>query len=231
VGRGGGGVTHQEMGDVLRTLARDDAATALCLSMHSHLVAAQVWRRKAGMDADAVFAKVVDGAILVSTGASDWVGSSGQATRVDGGYLVQARKAPAGGCEAGQVLVTSIRWDGAPDGPQVLHCSVPMSAEGVRIEPTWDTMGMRATGSHTVVLDDVFVPDGAVSLVRPADVWHPIWNTVRRALEIVGGSGFARSSDLERLQRDVTGALFHPLPRARQAIFSGRVALGWDPAG
>ncbi len=130
MGRSCGGVTHQEMGDVLRTLARDDAATALCLSMHSHLVAAQVWRRKAGMDAD-----------------------------------------------------------------------------------------------------DVFVPDGAVSLVRPAGVWHPIWNTVRRALEIVGGSGFARSSDLERLQRDVTGALFHPLPRARQAIFSGRVALGWDPAG
>lgn len=40
---------------------------------------------------------------------------------------------------------------------------------------------MRATGSHTVVLDDVFVPDGAVSLVRPADVWHPIWNVVMGA--------------------------------------------------
>ena len=37
---------------------------------------------------------------------------------------------------------------------------------------------MRATGSHTVVLDDVFVPDAAVALIRPADVWHPVWNTV-----------------------------------------------------
>ena len=37
---------------------------------------------------------------------------------------------------------------------------------------------MRATGSHTVVLDDVFVPDGAVALIRPADEWHPVWSTV-----------------------------------------------------
>ena len=29
-----------------------------------------------------------------------------------------------------------------------------------------------------MVLDDVFVPDAAVSLVRPADVWHPVWSTV-----------------------------------------------------
>ena len=29
-----------------------------------------------------------------------------------------------------------------------------------------------------MVLDDVFVPDAAVSLTRPADRWHPIWNIV-----------------------------------------------------
>ena len=39
-------------------------------------------------------------------------------------------------------------------------------------------MGMRGTGSHTVVLDDVFVPDAAVPLVRPAGQWHPVWATV-----------------------------------------------------
>src|SRR5690606_19293002 len=79
--------------------------------------------------------------------------------------------------EMGTVLVTSIRWE-SEDGPQVLHCAIPFSAEGVSVEQTWDTVGLRATGSHTVVLDDVFVPDAAVSLVRPADVWHPVWNIV-----------------------------------------------------
>ena len=76
------------------------------------------------------------------------------------------------------MLVTSFRWDDSPDGPQVLHGSVPFAADGVSIEPTWDTLGLRATGSHTVVLDGVFVPDEAVSLTRPADVWHPVWNIV-----------------------------------------------------
>lgn len=321
VDHGGGGVTHAELGAVLRELGRHDPAVAVTLSMHSHLVATQVWRHHRGMDASGVFGRVVDGAILVSTGASDWVGSNGAARRVDGGFRVSARKMPASGCEVGDVTVTSIRWDDAPDGPQVLHCAIPCAADGVSIDPTWDTLGLRATGSHTLVFDDVFVPDSAVSLVRPADEWHPIWNTVlgaamplimaayvgiadtavelattavagrddphvlqlvgemidahltgadavdamfaasrdlrfdatdthasrtlarktvaadalietvRLAIEATGGSGYTRRSDLERLYRDVHGCLFHPLPRAKQTRFTGRVALGLSPIG
>jgi acyl-CoA dehydrogenase len=318
---GGGGASHAELGSVLRAIARVDGPTALTLSMHSHLVALQVWRHRHGMDASAVFEKVVGGAILISTGASDWVPSNGTAVREDGGYRVSARKSPASGCEVGTILVTSIRWDDAPDGPQVLHCVVPFTAEGVSIDKTWDTLGQRATGSHTVVLDDVFVPDAAVAMLRPADDWPPILNavigaalplvmspylgiadaavdaaldlvrgrrdahvlqlvgemlnahttaddlieaaflaadnlqfdatdelgsaglrrktvaadalieTVRLAIELSGGIGYTRSSVLERLYRDVHGSLFHPLPRAKQLTFSGRVALGMSPTG
>ncbi|MGE5345887.1 MAG: acyl-CoA dehydrogenase family protein [Acidithiobacillales bacterium] len=317
---GGGGASHAEMGEILRELGRHDPSTAVTLSMHAHLVATQVWRHRHGQDAAGVFRKVAqDRAILISTGASDWVGSTGTARRVDSGFRVSARKAPASGCEVGDVLVTSIRWDDAPEGPRVLHLSIPFTAEGVRIERTWDTLGLRATGSHTVILDDVFVPDAAVSLNRPADQWHPIWNavlgsamplimsaylgiadaaverareavakrpshhifqllgemlnahttaadvvtamfddaddlrfrntdehasrtlarktvaaealidTVRLALEVAGGVGYTRSSDIERLYRDVHGCLFHPLPRAKQTEFTGRVALGLSP--
>ena len=88
---------------------------------------------------------------------------------------MSGRKTPASGAPAGAIVVTSTRWEDAPDGPQVVHLSVPFSAEGVRLEETWDAMGMRGTGSHTVVLDDVFVPDAAVPLVRPAGEWHPVW--------------------------------------------------------
>lgn len=35
-------------------------------------------------------------------------------------------------------------------------------AAGVRIEETWDTIGMRATGSHDLVLDRVFVPQDSL---------------------------------------------------------------------
>jgi acyl-CoA dehydrogenase len=175
---GGGGASHAEACAVLAELARGCPATSLALSMHSHLVAAQVWRHHRGMPAP-VLAKVADAQIvLVSTGASDWLGSNGTVKKVEGGYRVSGRKSPASGAPAGNVLVTSARWEDGPDGPSVIHAAVPFTAEGVSVEATWDTLGMRATGSDTVVLDDVFVPDAAVSLVRPADQWHPVWSTV-----------------------------------------------------
>lgn len=175
---GGDGATFAEACAALAETARACPSTALALSMHSHLVAAQVWRHHRGLPAPVLPRVAAEGLVLVSTGASDWLASTGTATAVDGGYRVSARKGPASAAPAGQVLVTSIRWDDAPDGPQVIHASVPFSAPGVRVEPTWDALGMRATGSHTVVLEDVFVPEAAVALVRPADAWHPVWATV-----------------------------------------------------
>ena len=43
--------------------------------------------------------------------------------------------------------------------------------------------------------------------------------------------GDTRSTDLERLFRDVHGCVFHPLPRAEQVRFTGRVSPGLDPIG
>jgi acyl-CoA dehydrogenase len=96
---GGSGLTFQETGDMLRTLARYDASSAVTLAMHTHLVAAQVWRLRHGVaEAEKVLRKVAGGAVLVSTGASDWIGSNGIATRVEGGFRVSARKSPPNGC-------------------------------------------------------------------------------------------------------------------------------------
>ena len=43
---------------------------------------------------------------------------------------------------------------------------------------TWRTMTMRATGSHDILLEGVFVPEVAVSLRRPKGKWHPFFTTV-----------------------------------------------------
>jgi alkylation response protein AidB-like acyl-CoA dehydrogenase len=37
---------------------------------------------------------------------------------------------------------------------------------------------MRGTGSHTVVLDNVFVPEQAITLRRPCGKYHIIWNVI-----------------------------------------------------
>ncbi|MFO1026311.1 MAG: hypothetical protein U1E70_14080 [Acetobacteraceae bacterium] len=46
-----------------------------------------------------------------------------------------------------------------------------MPATGLRIEKTWDHMGMRASGSDDVFLKDVFVPDEYAVDVRPPARW------------------------------------------------------------
>jgi len=190
---GGGGASHADACAALRVLAHGCPATSLTFAMHTHLVAAQVWRHHHGLPAPVLPKVAASELVLVSTGAKDWMESSGTAVAVDGGYRVSATKAPSSGAPAGDVLITSVRWDPeggdtapdgtspdgtAPEGPQVLHLAVPFSSPGVRVEPTWDSVGMRATGSDTVVLEDVFVPGAAVSLVRPAGAWHPVWSVV-----------------------------------------------------
>lgn len=177
---GGGGASHTTAMAVLRRLASYDPSTALALSMHQHLVAAQVFiHRKGKKRATATLRRVADeGLVLVSTGARDWFESNGEMVRVDGGYRVTARKAFASGSPAGSVLVTSAPYEDPEDGWKVLHFPVPLSTEGVTLNDDWKVHGMCATGSQTVLLRDVFVPDSAIALVRPRSGFHPVWSVV-----------------------------------------------------
>ena len=67
------------------------------------------------------------------------------------------------------------------------------------------------------------------ALSRKTIACQNVIETVRLAIEVTGGIGYTRGSDLERLYRDVRGCLFHPLPRAKQVVLTGRVELGLDP--
>lgn len=171
---GGGGATHREVSDLLRVLARYCGSTALALSMHQHLIAAAVWKYRRGQGGEAMLKKVAENQlVLVSTGAGDWLESNGSVTQTAGGYLVTARKPFASQSTVGNVLVTS-----APFRDEVLHFPVPMNAEGVTVLDDWRALGMRGTGSHTVKLENVFVPDAAIALRRPRGAYHPVWNVV-----------------------------------------------------
>lgn len=176
---GGGGASHAELCWVLRELGESCGSTALALSMHQHLLAAAVFRYRRGQPGEQLLRRVAaEQTVLVSTGAGDWVGSNGSMVPVDGGYRVTARKPFASGSPRGDLLITSAAFDAAANGPAVLHFAVPMRAEGVRVLEDWDTLGMRGTGSHTVLLENVFVPSSAIALERPRGVWHPMWNVI-----------------------------------------------------
>lgn len=175
---GGGDASHAELCDVLRTLGRCCGSTALALSMHTHQVALPAWRwRNEGAPVEALLRRVAaDEIVLVSSGGSDWLAGSGRAEKEDGGYRVTARKIFASGVPAGSLLLTTSIFDDPKDGPTVLHFPLPLNDAGVRIVETWRTMGMRATGSHDVTVENVFVPDAAVGARRPPGKWVPLFH-------------------------------------------------------
>lgn len=176
---GGGGVSHSAMCDFLRRLAQYCPSTALALSMHQHLVAASVYNHRNGRPGAKLLERVAaTQLVLVSTGANDWMESSGSMTRADGGFQVSARKPFGSGSVKGGVLVTSAPFEDLQEGWQVLHFAVPFSASGVSLADDWQGLGMRASGSCSVVLDKVYVPDDAISLRRPRGRFHPAWNVI-----------------------------------------------------
>jgi acyl-CoA dehydrogenase len=176
---GGGGASYGELAEVIRELGRHCGSTALAFAMHSHPVAVNVYKHLHGDErATATLKKIAAGELVIAgTGANDWLRSSGVAERVDGGFRVQAHKRFVSGGPGAQVFVSSVAYDG--DGSdEVLHFAIPFSSQGLRFSETWNALGMRGTGSHDVILEDVFVPDEAIALRRSAEGWHPMWNVI-----------------------------------------------------
>ena len=172
---GGMGMEVPELAQMLNTMARTSPSTALAFAMHTHVVAVAAWRWKnQKAPVQPMLEKVAkDRMLLITTGGGDWLDSSGEAVAVDGGYRVNARKSFCSAVPVGSVLATSAV---VKDKGEVIHFPVPLKAEGVRIEQTWKALGMRNTGSHDVVLENVFVPEASVQMKRPVSKWHPLFD-------------------------------------------------------
>ncbi|NJO40358.1 MAG: acyl-CoA dehydrogenase [Cyanobacteria bacterium CRU_2_1] len=177
---GGGGASYSEMCEVLRTLAHHCSSTALAFAMHTHQVMIPVWRwQHQNAPVEGLLRRVaMEQIVLLSSGGSDWLEGSGTATRVEGGFRINACKVFASGAPAGDLLMTSAVYNDPEAGSTVLHFAIPMQAEGVKIDPVWYAMGMQGTGSHTIVLSDVFVPDTGIALKRSQGEWHPLFHLI-----------------------------------------------------
>lgn len=176
---GGGGASFADLSSIIREIGKQCGSTALTFSMHSHTVGANVFKHLRGDEAatNSLRRIAANNWMISTTGANDWLQSSGTAERADGGYTVRARKHFVSGCPGADVLATSVTCE-SEDGAEVLHFIIPKNSKGIEIVETWDTLGMRATGSHDVVYSDVFVSDAAIVARRPAGQWHPMWEVI-----------------------------------------------------
>lgn len=177
---GGGGASHAEMCEVLRTLARACSSTALALSMHTHQVLIPAWRWRHDRAPVEPFLRRVaaEQLVIATSGGSDWLTGSGRADKVEGGYRVSGRKVFASGSPAADIFATMAIYDDPADGPTVLHFAIPLDAPGVKLHDNWRTLGMRGTGSHDLALDAVFVPEAGISVRRPSGRWSHVWHIV-----------------------------------------------------
>lgn len=175
---GGRGASLDDLAEMLRILGTHCSATALAFAMHTHQVAVPAWRwstQKVAAVEPLLKRIAAERLILLSSGGSDWLNGSGRAERVEGGWCISARKGFTSGAPAGDLLMTGAIAQDVGQEPMVLHFAIPMRSPHVRIEPVWKALGMRATGSHDVVIDGHVVPEAAVALSRKAGQWHPIF--------------------------------------------------------
>ena len=78
---GGGGASFSDLCGIVRTIGRECGSTALSFVMHTHTVMANVYKYRRGDETAANTLRKVaaSGLVIATTGANDWLGSSGMA--------------------------------------------------------------------------------------------------------------------------------------------------------
>ena len=146
---GGLDLSIRDAVDTVTVIAQGCASTAWVswLMMHVPMVIAS-------FPLEAQQAVWADGPDVVTAGSH--IGMTIQS--VPGGYRISGRGAFTSGVNnadwiyvGGMIPVES--------GPPQVHYFL-LNKSQYSIQDTWDTIGMRGTGSNTVVVDDVFVPEG-----------------------------------------------------------------------
>jgi alkylation response protein AidB-like acyl-CoA dehydrogenase len=90
-----------------------------------------------------------------------------EAAAAAGGYRLNGRWSFASGCDNSQWAICAARLPATDERPsQPAFLLVP--ASDYTIEDTWDVIGLAGTGSKTLLLSDVFVPEHRVVLFADA---------------------------------------------------------------
>ncbi len=242
---GGLGAGFGAYARVAYELARGNGATALVFNMHASVTGAlgavtPELAEALGLPDAALAAR---DRFLADAAAGRWyavaMSERGAGSRlsalstvyepVDGGFHVKGSKAFCSGAGHADGYLVAARSAG--DQAVVSQFLVP-AGEGLTVEPTWDSLGMRATGSHDVHLDAV-VPHGALlggveGLALVVAQLMPHWMVASYAAVYVGVAQASVDAAVEHLRaRGLTGlpAVRARVGRADAAVAAARLAV------
>ncbi len=175
---GGLGVDYENYALLAAEMGRWCGSTALTFNMHA---CTPLWtghiaddldmpaadRKQHQKNRELHFSRIVDdGAIFAQPFSEGSVAAAGKApfgtlaAKVDGGWVLNGKKIFAslsGAATYYGVLCTEDKPDLSVR--DTLFMAVPANAEGVSVVGPWDPVGMRATVSRTLLLENVFIPD------------------------------------------------------------------------
>lgn len=163
-GLGGQGAGLTEMVAQQRRLAGASAPTALAVNMHLIVTAVARAVHRGGDDSlDWLLRDIAAGEICafgISEAGNDRMlfDSATTATSVAGGVRFDGRKIFTSLSPVWTRLLVHGLDTTTPGGPWLVH-AVLERGEGVQTAEDWDTLGMRATQSHSTLLDGAVAPE------------------------------------------------------------------------
>lgn len=236
---GGTGATFFDYAQVAMILARGSGASALVYNMHASVTGAIAQTPDALASAlgatdlyflarDDILRSVHSGSFFAVAMSERGAGARLSAmsttyTKHKGGYRVRGMKSFVSGAAHADAFLVAAR-DGA-DAQKVSYFLVP-SGKGVRVNGTWDVLGMRGTGSYDVEFD-AQVSDGALlggveGLAMLIAQIMPQWLVASYAAVYVGVAKSAIESTVQEVTHRSLGHL--PAVRARIGRASAAVA-------
>lgn len=154
-------------------LAQGCGATALSINMHLFGLGSMVERSQGGPRNDLFFEligrhrRIIGGGISEPETGGDWGFFATRARRDGDHWILNGRKVFTSLSPVIDIfmVMATIEEDAGP--PASATFAIPRGVPGAEIVETWDTMAMRATASHDLILKDVRVGDAAMSERRP----------------------------------------------------------------
>jgi alkylation response protein AidB-like acyl-CoA dehydrogenase len=179
-------------------LARGDASVALGVNMHLVAVLNMERRRQVAVASGAErrargFASSLEriarhGVVLaaaISERGQDITRPGTVATRTESGWRIDGRKLFCTMSPAATDLYVAVTYVDGEHSERYAYAMVPTGAPGVVVHDDWDALGMRASGSNSVSLDGVELPESAVR------------------------GGFRAGDPLPYMERNLVAGLFH----------------------
>ena len=175
---GGQGVDFLGHTIAFEALGQGCPSTALAFNMHASVVmpvmdSAEISAETKRRIADLVVGQGrMIGGNFSEAGHTALIGErplSARARRVEGGWAVTGRKMFASMIEAADHCMVMAYPEGETGPHAAILLLISRNAPGRSVNPNWDTLGMRATRSDALILEDCRVPEEAV-VFHSADI-------------------------------------------------------------